>query len=373
MAVELTSTSADETELRSDLGLEPEAPPANDAPKGDVADPAAADAAGTDGGDGEDADADADGEDADGEGEGEGETADAGAPKAKTEGDGKPDDAPGVETRSSKKRIKQLNKQLAAERSDKQALLQRLSALERAVTSAPAPAKSETGEEVDPLVALGPRPKQDDFETIDEWQDAYDDYTAKRTRILAEQVTNERLRDRERTVRESVLTEEEMNATRNLIAQIEVVKSGYSDWDAVIEAGKALPFTEDMLDVARRSDVGAHMVYFLNKNPEICRGIASHSPRHQAREMGRLERSIEEWLEKLPARKASETPAGKPADKPAGKAGKPAAAAPRNRPAPAPPPPPSVGGRVAKSNLGPREFGSYKEYEDYRNAQEAAR
>ena len=68
-------------------------------------------------------------------------------------------------------------------------------------------------------------------------------------------------------------------------------KEKYSDFEQVA-LNNALPLTQEMAEVIGESDVAADMFYHLGKNPVELERISLLDPIHMAREIGRLEVSL---------------------------------------------------------------------------------
>jgi hypothetical protein len=211
--------------------------------------------------------------------------------------------------RSYKDRASQLAREKASEKGRADALQAELdgikAARDRVITPPEPPVKPETPREPDearvdvapryrqpdvsPDVASAPsagRPVQDDYETYDQFQEALVDWKV-----------NLRLTERDAVERERI---ERVSAKRAHDAvvdahtgRIDAFRETHSDFDAVIEQGKALPMTQPMQDSVLNSDMGPAVMYHLCQFPEECDRIAAMPPMHAIREMGKLEARIE--------------------------------------------------------------------------------
>lgn len=120
-------------------------------------------------------------------------------------------------------------------------------------------------------------PKQEDFETYEEYIDARAMHVARQT--VAEQVRMQ--------------TEAQRQAQREQLAESfrqrsEEAAEKYDDYDEVIEASE-VPITNAIGHAIMESEIGPDISYYLATHPAEARKIVSLSPVGQIREIGKLE------------------------------------------------------------------------------------
>lgn len=181
--------------------------------------------------------------------------------------------------------------------------------------------KSEP-KQAEPMVkpASEAKPKLEDFETLEDFQEALTDWKLDQREKLAEQKRAESEAEKTQAERAS-----------NFKSRIEAAQAKYDDFDEVVLENPVQP-SAAMVEAMLEEDLGAEIAYHLGQNPTEIKRIAALSPAKQAVEIGKLAAKLE------PKEAAKTTPKPK-----------------------APPPPRPLGGKAAPS-LKPVEEMSYQEY-----------
>lgn len=124
-------------------------------------------------------------------------------------------------------------------------------------------------------------PKQEDFASYDEWQQAVIDHRVKAT------LDNERRAERERETRASA---ERTEAQRRASLQRAAAEAAdkFADFEEVV-AGADIPVTPAMVEAIDESDQKAALLYWLAKNPAEAKRIAGLSAAAQGRAIARAE------------------------------------------------------------------------------------
>ena len=155
------------------------------------------------------------------------------------------------------------------------------------------------------------RPKQEDFETYEEYQDA-----------TVEWKVNQKISDYEADQRVRIEREQAQRAQEEIVAthtaRIDTFRSEHEDFDAVVEQGKDLPVTPPMRDAVLNSDSGPALMYHLCSNPDECDRIANMHPMAAIKEMGKLEARIEAARSTGPSSSAKPVTQAPPPIKPVG-------------------------------------------------------
>ena len=146
----------------------------------------------------------------------------------------------------------------------------------------------------------GTKPKADDYETIEDYQTAVQNWTIDKR-------VNE-------GVRKALATDptEDVAADREEFktALLEQGPRQFSDFNETV-LNRTLPLTIGMLDYAREMDnekvSAADMVYYLGKHPDVTTSLSRMNPTQFAREMAKIELK----LEALPRAKAGAQPGAK--------------------------------------------------------------
>jgi hypothetical protein len=185
------------------------------------------------------------------------------------EDDGKPNKKNGF-----KRRVDKLNKRIEAAEQERE--FWRQEALRTRDREKPAPADEST------KVDLSKKPKQDDFETIEAYQDARDQW------VRAQAVADFKKEQREQEAKEALTKREQTYQER----VSKFIAEEADDFNEVISAQKDLPLSLVMQEAIKESEIGPKIVYELAKNPSEAKRIFALSATRQALELGKLEAKL---------------------------------------------------------------------------------
>lgn len=154
----------------------------------------------------------------------------------------------------------------------------------------PEPEKVAKPAESTPAAKDGPqppvKPKQDDFKTWEEYQDAKDKYLEELVDFKAEQKAA-------KLVAESESKRSERDKGNEVAAswnkRVEATKAKHADFD---EVAKNIPFNETAARFLLDSDIGPEILYHLGSNLEDAERIKGLSEMQTARELTRIEDSL---------------------------------------------------------------------------------
>jgi len=188
--------------------------------------------------------------------------------EAKQEGERKHN--PKLERRFSEitKQREEARKEAQQEREARQALEQRLAALE----SRGQPQKAS-------LVDEKPQPSQ--FSDAFEYAEALAEYTADKR--IGE------MKQQEAAAKEA---EQRQKVINQWTAKVEAAKASMPDFDDIV-ASSDVVVNDDIRDAILESDVGPQILYHLAENDEVAKKIAGLSPKQALREIGKLEARFE--------------------------------------------------------------------------------
>lgn len=193
-----------------------------------------------------------------------------------SEGDGEDEEVaeqPRKKSNGFKKRIDKLIK-------EKDELKQRLDALEKGSKPAEKEVKSEKEET---LV----KPKFEDFDSIDDYNDAFEDYMEKKVLSKFEKHTSEKASKQaqaeERNKEISAYTERLNKA----------VSERYKDFNEVFTNLNDVPALHDAtVRLIQKSEMGPDLVYYLAKNKEKATELAKSSVEDQITKLNKLEQRL---------------------------------------------------------------------------------
>jgi hypothetical protein len=134
------------------------------------------------------------------------------------------------------------------------------------------------------------KPKLDDFETIEEWQDALIDWT--------EEKVNFNLDQRLAKERQGVVTPEQLRmqeAHRQHEARLAAYRDSHPEFVEAAQAAidEGLPWTPLMQNYAMDSELGPAVMHYLAENPDRCRAIAEMTAGRALVALGRVEAEVE--------------------------------------------------------------------------------
>ena len=187
--------------------------------------------------------------------------------EAKQEGERKQN--PKLERRFSEitKQREEARKEAQQEREARQALEQRLAALENQKT-----------QKVNPI---DEKPQPSQFSDAFEYAEALAEYTADKR--IAE------MKQQEAQAKEAA---ERQKVIQSWAQKVETAKAGLPDFDQIV-ASSDVVVNDDIRDAILESDVGPQILYHLAENEEVGKKIAAMSPKAALREIGKLEARFE--------------------------------------------------------------------------------
>lgn len=153
----------------------------------------------------------------------------------------------------------------------------------------------EVAKAVAQRTALGAKPKQEDFDSFDAFEEARDAYIEARARIGAriEFVREDVAR------RESIARTEANRAAQETVARfsesVEVARAAHADYDEKMEHATRAGWTigGDLRTALLESPVGGEVTYYLVSNPEELARINSLSPHRAIAALGAIEDRIQ--------------------------------------------------------------------------------
>ena len=177
------------------------------------------------------------------------------------------------------KQREEARQEAARERQAREALEQRLAALEK--QSQPQQAVSADQE---------PQPSQ--FNDAFEYAKALAEYTADKR--IAE-MKQEEAKAKEAQERQKVIDQ--------WTQKVQKAKADLPDFDDIVASSEVV-VNDDIRDAILESDVGPQILYHLAENDEIAKKIAGLSPKQALREIGKLEARFEKTEESKPVAKS---------------------------------------------------------------------
>lgn len=140
-------------------------------------------------------------------------------------------------------------------------------------------------------------PKLEDFDDWDQYQEARDSYVLKK--VLSEERA---------AIQAEMAQKEAYKAQRDRFeafqSQVESFSKVAPDFQEVMSSASDIPISNEVRDLIYDSDKGAHIAYYLAKNPEIALDLNDMQPLQAAREVGR----IEALLKQPKAKKQTQAP-----------------------------------------------------------------
>lgn len=207
------------------------------------------------------------------------------APEGVESTEGKPDEAPAEDSQEAKDEKERVSRserrRQAKERAEREL---RESEAARQEVERKLKALQEAGQKVVP-------PKQDDFDSFEEYQAHLSAYHSMR---MLDQREAQRLEaeakasfERTKQLREQQAQED----AKSWQAQVAEAREKFSDFDAVA-LREDLPVTPDLAGMIRGSDAAADIAYHLGKNPEVAASLSQMGQIEMARAIGRLEAAL---------------------------------------------------------------------------------
>lgn len=160
-------------------------------------------------------------------------------------------------------------------------------------TSTQAPAAAVSTESPRPTSPGATKPTLDQFETVEQWEDAVYDWRTARDKAVREA-------EQARTHAQTAFTEHQ--------AREAAARTTYPDYDVVVSKPLAFALTPTLQQQLIESKQSADLVYYLAQHPDELRQLTTLSPLHSARELGRLEATLTAATPKPPAPARSAAP-----------------------------------------------------------------
>lgn len=146
------------------------------------------------------------------------------------------------------------------------------------------------------------RPKMEDFQTLEAYEQAVEEYQDKKLEYKLEQRLKSVQAETEKKTEQQKLIEK-------FNAQCDSVRKQHADFDEVA-FNEEIPLTDHMRDAIVTSEHGAEIAYFLGSNPEEAERIADMHPISAIRAIGKIEAAI------ASEKSGASEPESKPAPKP---------------------------------------------------------
>lgn len=135
-------------------------------------------------------------------------------------------------------------------------------------------------------------PAQEAKPTPDKFTD-YADYVEALTEWKADQKVNEALAKRDQQQAEKAQQSVQETKAKTFVERQATVRQSIPDYDEVMTAAADIRVAQHVHEVLLDSDRGPELAYHLAKNPDEAARISALSPLAAARELGRLEASLE--------------------------------------------------------------------------------
>lgn len=227
----------------------------------------------------------------------------------------------------------------------------------KAAAEKPPPA-APTGEKDDTPDESPPEPKQDDFDTYEEFLNARTDWRVEEGLKAARADIRKEVLDEVKADRDRQAADAQLQADQDAVAaysqRIDETRAAHPDFDEVIEKSGDVPISPPMREALIATPLAGTILYHFAQNPAVCAEIAEMPASQALVAMGRLEAQLE----------AEETPKGATGAQVA-----PTAAA-RTKPR-LPKPVTPVGTSPATTAVSPDKM-PYRQYKEYREKQERA-
>ena len=198
-----------------------------------------------------------------------------------------------VVKRIASKRIGQAHEKEKAAREEAAAARERAAALEaelQALRAGKPPAPADDGEEPPadkPWAAKGAKaPVLEDFETVEAWADARDEWKEAQRAPAARQPAA-RPADAD-----GVATEMTEGRKAALLAAVEAGKAKHGD--GFLDAVKDVPLPPEMFDAVLESDYGADVLLYLGEHPDEAADLAALSGKPLLRAIAKIEARLED-------------------------------------------------------------------------------
>jgi hypothetical protein len=135
------------------------------------------------------------------------------------------------------------------------------------------------------------KPKLENFDSYDKWQDAQDEYLEK----LAEWKVDQREQVRNEQARQQQAQQQQAAIAKTWTERLEATRARIPDFDDVVQGAIAdhnVQISRAMSEAITESEQGPDVVYYLAKHPDEARRISALSPLAAAREIGKIELKV---------------------------------------------------------------------------------
>ena len=133
-------------------------------------------------------------------------------------------------------------------------------------------------------------PKEDDYDTYDEYVDALDVYDGKQQ--VAAEPKKEPVVESKKADAAPEMTQSQQDAMSVLKERVGAAESLPEDFNEVA-LNESVPITNEMIEALAECDDPTKVMYHLGQNAELAGEIASGSPAQQAREIAKLDFSVD--------------------------------------------------------------------------------
>jgi hypothetical protein len=173
---------------------------------------------------------------------------------------------------------------------------------------------------------LGPRPKLENFDTTEAWEEALAEHTEKKAALTAKLEVAKDRKEQQTTQAQEAANAEMVELFTKFQDNKAAAAERYEDFDEVLAANADVPVTVDMQIALMESPVGHDIAYYLATHRDEAEAIAAMNPRRAAIAMGKIEAICERAIEGLEAQAAAGEPVVEPPAPPAAKKAVPAKA-----------------------------------------------
>lgn len=216
--------------------------------------------------------------------------ADSAAAETESDDDSQDDGEQPTESRQRPRRnVQKRINELTAQRRDlerKNAELERRLAEQEQGRSAKPPdaeAKTSQGSETESETPGGSeRPNEDDFDSYDDYIDAFTDWKVEQAKISLRKEIEQERRDAEEAERREA-------AQRSWNEKLVAARERYDDWDEVFSEAGDVTISPEVAEAIQSSDVGPDLLRHLCLHPELTDRLNQVSAIQAALEIGRLE------------------------------------------------------------------------------------
>jgi plasmid stabilization system protein ParE len=153
------------------------------------------------------------------------------------------------------------------------------------------------------------KPKLENFDSYDKWEDAKDEYLEK----LADWKVDQREKQRSEQAKQAQAQQQQQAVLKTFNERLAAAKARITDFDDVVQGAIAdhdVQVSPAMSEAITESEHGPDVVYYLAKHPDEALRISKLSPLAAAREIGKIEAKVTPEAEpEKTATKVSKAPA----------------------------------------------------------------